>query len=144
MTTSSYASYLTVCRQTHLESSLNLALLRSTNIQRILHTHSSHPIITIQDVCLDIGHLSCATILFPDPLFPVGSVLSDCCPSQGAGGGRAASGMRSPLSQLSIPCCAKFRKLSHRQVVAVVRASPWVPVCVSVCAPKITLPWDLK
>lgn len=35
---------------------------------------------------------------------------------------KAASGMRSSLSQLSIPCCAKFYKLSHRQVVTVVRA----------------------
>lgn len=84
------------------------------------HTHSSPPIITMQDVCLDMGHLSCATILFSDPLLPVGRC--SFCPSQG-GGAKAASGMRSSLSQLSIPCCVKFYKLSHRQVVTVVRAA---------------------
>lgn len=73
----------------------------------------------MQDVCLTRGHLSCATILVSDPLFPCMRCLFSrtSVPHNGRG-----IGMRSSLSQLSIPCCAKFYKLSHRQVVTVVRA----------------------
>lgn len=59
-------------------------------------------------------------------------------------------GMRSPLSQLSIPCRAKFYKLSHHGLVTDVRAapltaaSPWIPVCVYQRATKITFPWELR
>lgn len=111
-----------------------------------------------------MGHLSCATILFSDPLLLVCGVHSFGlpCPSQERVGGywwegrwvlvggwvgtKQPRGMRSPLSQRSIPWRAKFYKLSHHGVVTDVRAapltaaelpswgaSPWIPVCISAC-----------
>lgn len=102
-------------------------MFHTLNIALFSTTHSTHTIITMQDVCLDMGHLCCATILYSYPLFPCRrrSFFRTAVPHKrgGGAGGKAALGMRSSLSQLSIPCCAKFYKLSHRQVVTIVRAA---------------------
>lgn len=107
---------------------LHLPSVPHWNTQRIPHT-SAIPV-TWHDVFLDMGYL-CSPRRWS-------SWFWTAVPH------KAASGMRSSLFQRSIPCAAKFCKLSHHQVVAVIQESHCSPpergsvtmdtrVCICVC-----------
>lgn len=120
---------------------LNIALLITTNTKNHTHTHThtcSKPILlSLCKMFVWIWDTSFVPPFFSLTPFSLSAVfiLSDCCPSPARVGAKQPCGMRSLQSQLSIPCCAKFYKLSHRQVVTVVRAVPyplpasWAGVC---------------
>lgn len=123
-------------------------MFHTLNIALFSTTHSTHTIITMQDVCLDMGHLRCATILYSYPLFPVGGVHSfQTAVPHKRGEGRGAKqplewGHRCPsspyhavLNSTSWVIVNLSQSSEHPTTLCWVSrgASPWIPVCICVC-----------
>ncbi len=115
--------FTSLCCIYHMIHTLNIALLITTNTKK--HTHTPPILLSLCKMLVWIWDTSFVPRFFS--LTPVSlsavSILSDCRPSRARAGAKQPRGMRSLLSQLSIPCCAKFYTLSHRQVVTVVQTA---------------------